>query len=140
MAPVNKDLAKLLRLIADLSESDQPELVSYVYNSVRTARNNFEKRKKLEPETSERKKLEPETSEKLLTFSNDEISRLEQFENREDLSAYLKTTYQRRADVEAVARALEVPVTKSSNYDDIIEKIIDASIGYKLRSRAIRGE
>lgn len=130
MAPGNKDLSKLLRLIADLSESDQPELISFVYNSVRSARNDFGKRKKASADQSEKPPV----------LSNDEIMRLEGFENREDLSVHLKSTYPRKADVEAVARALEISITKTSNYDEIIEKIIDASIGYKLRSRAIRGE
>ncbi|MND60245.1 hypothetical protein D3C80_514680 [compost metagenome] len=130
MSSGNKDLSRLLRLIADISETDQPELIGFVYNSVKSARNEFGKRKKAH--------VDP--SEKLPVLSNDEIMRLEGFENREDLSAHLKDTYQRKADVEAVARALKISINKASNYEETIEKIIDASIGYKLRSRAIRGE
>lgn len=130
MAAANKDLSKLLRLVADVAESDQPDLITFVYNSVRSARNDFGKRRK----------ANLDQPEKLPALSNDEIVRLEGFENRDDLSVYLKDTYQRKADVEAVARVLKVSITKTANYDEIIEKIIDASIGYKLRSRAIRGE
>ncbi|KAA3507693.1 hypothetical protein [Agrobacterium rosae] len=130
MAPGNKDLAKLLRLIADISESDQPELISSVLISVRSTRNDFGKRKKADPDHTEKPPL----------LSNDEIVRLEGFENRDDLGAHLRNLYQRKADVESVARALKISINKTSSYDEVVEKIIDASIGYKLRSRAIRGE
>lgn len=130
MAPGNKDLAKLLRLIADISESDQPELISSVLISVRSARNDFGKRKK----------ADSNHAEKLPLLSNDEIVQLEGFENRDDLGAHLRNLYQRKTDVEAVARALKISINKTSSFDEVVEKIIDASIGYKLRSRAIRGE
>ncbi|SCX00079.1 hypothetical protein DSM25559_0003 [Agrobacterium rosae] len=130
MASGNKDFSKLLRLIADIYESDQPELISFVYNSVRSARNDFNRSKK----------VSPDQSQKISALSNEEIVKLEGFESREDLSLHLKSTYPRRVDVETVARALKISITKTSNYDETVEKIIDASIGYKLRSRAIRGE
>ncbi len=130
MAHGNKDLSKLLRLVADVSDSDQPELISYVYNAARSARSDFGKRKK----------MGTEQSEKLRPISTEDIVKLEKFESREELGLYLKTRYPRKSDVESVARGLEISISKTSNYEEIVDKIIDASIGYKLRSRAIRGE
>jgi hypothetical protein len=126
----NKDLSKLLRLIADIVESDQAELTSFVYNKVRSARAEYGKVKK----------GVDETAAKMTLISDQEIVRLEAFENREELSDHLKRTYQRKSDVDAVVKALRISVSKNANYDDIVDKIIDALIGYKIRSRAIRGE
>ncbi len=130
MAPGNKDLSKLLRLVADVCDSDQPEMISFVYNAVKSARSDF----------SKRKRASVEHSEKLSPLSDEDIVKLEKFESREDLGLYLKSNYPRKVDVDAVARAIEISINKTSNYDEIVDKIIDASIGYKLRSRAIRGE
>lgn len=130
MSPTNKDLGRLLRLIAEIADSDQPELISFIYNSARSARANFGKTNK---------NVSPHT-EKAFQISDEDISRLEQYESREQLGVFLKATYQRKSELETIARTLKLSVNKTLNYDDIVEKIIDASIGYKLRSRAIRGE
>ncbi|WP_156381767.1 hypothetical protein [Rhizobium sp. Leaf341] len=130
MTSGNKDLAKLIRLIADVAESENDELIAAVYSSARSARAEFSKRRKLPVEAPERPPA----------ISEDELRRLEQFESRQELSVHLKELFPRKSDVDAVARALKISLSKNFSYDDAVEKIIDASIGYKIRSRAIRGE
>jgi hypothetical protein len=62
------------------------------------------------------------------------------FETREALSAHLRERYPKKTDIVGVAREIRIPVIKDENYDGLLEKVIDAAIGYKIRSRAIRGE
>lgn len=71
---------------------------------------------------------------------NDLSTRFAAFENRDALGAFIRSNFTRKLDVIAVARALRVPVAKEDDYEIIVEKLIDGTIGYKLRSRAIRGD
>jgi hypothetical protein len=65
---------------------------------------------------------------------------LSRFETRDALSAHLRERYPKKVDIVGVAREIRIPVIKDENYDGLVEKVIDAAIGYKIRSRAIRGE
>lgn len=62
------------------------------------------------------------------------------FSSREDLEAHLKRKYSMRTDLEKVARTLQVPITKTDTYDSLVNKVVDSTLGYKLRSSAIRGD
>ena len=45
-----------------------------------------------------------------------------------------------RAELERMARSLELPVTKHDSVSRLEEKIVEALIGARLNSRAVRGE
>ena len=62
------------------------------------------------------------------------------FESREELSEFITLNYPRKADIISIGRELKIPVTKNDDYEALVDRIIDATIGYKLRSRAIRGD
>jgi len=59
--------------------------------------------------------------------------------SREEGSEYLRTVARRRKDLERVARCLDLPVSRGEKAERLREKIIEATIGYRLRSQAIRG-
>ena len=44
-----------------------------------------------------------------------------------------------RPDLVAVARALEAPSQKGDTVQRLRERIVEAAVGYRLRSQAIRG-
>ena len=61
------------------------------------------------------------------------------FETREQLEAHLEEAYPSKHEIAAVARVLKAPVTKADNYESLLNKIVDATVGYRLRSETIRG-
>ncbi len=63
-----------------------------------------------------------------------------EFQSRDELSDHIRNLYPAKADVEAVARALRLPVMKTDNTDTLVERVVGATLGYKLRSSAIRGD
>ncbi|MEZ5971822.1 MAG: hypothetical protein R3C31_08470 [Hyphomonadaceae bacterium] len=62
------------------------------------------------------------------------------YATRESLDQHIRDAYPSRADIEAVARALRLSIMKSDNIDALVQRIVDATVGYRLRSTAIRGE
>lgn len=44
-----------------------------------------------------------------------------------------------RGDLETLSRQLELPVTRTDRVEQLRQGILDATIGYRLRSQAIRG-
>jgi hypothetical protein len=71
--------------------------------------------------------------------SHDFRESFSKFESRERLQDFLSKKYARKTDIEPVMRALRIPVIKTDTYDVMIDKIVDATVGYRLRSQAIRG-
>ena len=66
--------------------------------------------------------------------------KLSDFDSRGDLGRYIEDTYPTKVSLVGVLRKTRVPVNKDDSYEALLEKLIDSMIGYKLRSRAIRGE
>lgn len=62
------------------------------------------------------------------------------FENREALEDFIRAEFPTRNGIHKLAKSIRVAVRKDEDYDTIADKIVDATIGYRLRSRAIRGE
>lgn len=60
-------------------------------------------------------------------------------ESREAGENYLNDQNLNRANLQALARKLDIPVRKGDNMGAIRENIVEATIGYRLRSDAIRG-
>lgn len=60
--------------------------------------------------------------------------------SREEGIAHLDDLGLSRAGLEKLARALDLPVGRSDRVDRLKERIVEATIGYRLRSGAIKGE
>ncbi|MCG6494815.1 hypothetical protein [Kitasatospora sp. A2-31] len=60
--------------------------------------------------------------------------------SRESGEEYLESKKLGRSGLLALARSLDIPVRKGDNMKTLKEGIIEATIGYRLRSGAIRGE
>lgn len=67
------------------------------------------------------------------------IDELNNFSNREDGLKFLLTKCSSRIDLESIARKMDIPFQKKDTIDKLKEKIIESSIGFRLRSQAIQG-
>ena len=65
------------------------------------------------------------------------INRLKSYNTREEGESYLLSLDLKRKDLEAVAKALDLPYSKKDTIVKIREKIIEGTIGYRLSSNAI---
>lgn len=69
-----------------------------------------------------------------------EISRkLEVFSDRLTASEHLKELLPNKKSLELLARHLDIAVSKQDKTEDLIYKIIESTVGARLRSSAIRG-
>ncbi len=60
-------------------------------------------------------------------------------ETREEGVAYLERMALNRDDLRALVSALDLPEQRADNMEQLRNRIVEALIGYRLRSRAIRG-
>jgi hypothetical protein len=70
---------------------------------------------------------------------NQLTARLHSLESREEGVACLESAQLRRVDLERLARALDLPVRKTDKIERMRDMIVDATIGSRLNSKAIRG-
>ena len=66
------------------------------------------------------------------------ITFLNSMQSREEASSYFSTNDLKRADLETICKQLDLPFTKKENMKILQEKIIEGTVGYKLRSQAIQ--
>lgn len=66
--------------------------------------------------------------------------RLRSLPSREEGEKLLSEVTSSKVQLERLARVMDLPVAKHENADQLREKIIEASIGARLVSRAIRGD
>ena len=66
------------------------------------------------------------------------ITFLNSMQSREEASSYFSTNDLKRADLETICKQLDLPFTKKENMKTLQEKIIEGTVGYKLRSQAIQ--
>jgi hypothetical protein len=72
------------------------------------------------------------------TSLSDTISKLKEMTSREDGLELLNNKYSLRQDYEAIAKQIDIPHTKKDSIDKLKEKIIEGTIGFRLRSQAIQ--
>lgn len=66
------------------------------------------------------------------------LDQIRQAESREEAASILRDAKLTAARLEVLARSLDVPVRKGERKDAVIARIVNASIGYRLGSEAIR--
>lgn len=65
------------------------------------------------------------------------ISKIEQLDNREEAYNYIQNLNLRKIDMVQISNQLNVHINKSDKKDIIVRKIIEATIGAKLRNETI---
>lgn len=68
------------------------------------------------------------------------VQKLHSLGSREEGIVYLQGLTLTRKELERLARRLNAPVVRQDNMERLRDKVIETSIGYKLNSKAIRGE
>lgn len=67
------------------------------------------------------------------------IKQLEECKTREEAYELVSKTIKNKKDLELLARYLQVSVLKQDKAEQIKEKIVEATVGAVLRSKAIQG-
>lgn len=68
------------------------------------------------------------------------IRNLRALNSREAGEVLLRRETNGRSDLSKIAKAIDVPAPKGHTSDQIIETIVDATIGFRIRSAAVRGQ
>lgn len=69
---------------------------------------------------------------------SESISLLSSMQSREEAYSYLSSSDLKKTDLEAICKQLDLPFTKKENIKALQEKILEGTVGYKLRSQAIQ--
>lgn len=129
-----KIISQILADVARLIESGDQSALSTVS---RVLRDSVLHASNAAPHKKKEKKLALDLS----PLDSDSVRRkLSSFDSREELGEFIRNNYPKKTDIVSISRLIRVPVIREDNYEALVEKLIDATIGYKLRSRAIRGE
>lgn len=138
MATTKKLIADLLSHLSDaVARSDNEGIQRAIYALQATG--SQKNQASTQTKTAKSKVKQPVTKD---LFERDPqlISRLYEFESREALHRFIEQNLPRKIDLISAFRATKVPINKLDDYETLVEKLIDGTIGYKLRSRAIRGD
>lgn len=81
---------------------------------------------------SQKSKVSPEKVSADLRIFDD-------FDSREAAKNFLVKEYESKSQIAPMLRALRIPVMKSQSYEEMVERVIDATVGFRLRSAAVRG-
>lgn len=85
-----------------------------------------------------RRSKEENTPEALFNL-NDIVAKLTAFPSRAEASQFMEATFETKKTLEQIARHLDVPVNKQDKVETLRDKIIEATVGARLRSEAIKG-
>lgn len=86
-----------------------------------------------------RRRGREEPPPKALQDIDELVAKLTAFPNRAEASQFIETTFETRKALDQIARHLDVPVIKQDKLEILREKIIEATVGARLRSEAIKG-
>lgn len=118
----------LLRLIADLLDRLSPDEVDALLDG----RSRLEVSGRATQSKSHRPKVK-------IADTSAAIDLLREAQTREQAMAVLEAEGITKVVLEAVARALDLPVLRSDSVDRLRQKIVEAAVGYRINSEAIRG-
>lgn len=66
------------------------------------------------------------------------VTQLNLIHSREEANSYFLSKGFKRSELEAICKQLDLPFTQKENMKILQEKIIEGTMGYKLRSQAIQ--
>lgn len=127
MENIKKEFLKLLQLI-------QKELNNLKDNEIDLLLKGDAKLELIVKSKSKRKSIKSNLDFKKLE------AELREFNSREQGMRLLDESFKSKEDLEKFARILDLPVLKGDKIDLIKKKIVEATIGYKLRSDSIQNK
>lgn len=123
-------LAIILRRLADYVEHCSDDELTPL----------FEEASRLVRTTPPQKKNRSSTDTKLAEDDLRQIAnQLRDLPSREDGEALLREKIANKVSLEALARMLQLPVQREDTVERLRAKIVETSIGFRLRSDAIQG-
>lgn len=106
-----------------------------VYTQTNYNSSNLIKSKQSKPSKSDKKIKQSNKDE-----SNVIVEKLEGFSNREDGLKFLEELSLTKENLQKLAKSIDIPIFNNYTKQQLIEKIIEQTIGYRLRSQAIQGK
>lgn len=91
-------------------------------------------------ERAGQKRVKPAGKSELRANPNDVVDWLRQVNTREEGMEFLNREVTNRRELAQVSRVADVYISKEDTIDKIREKLIEALVGSRLNSMAIRGE
>jgi len=129
-----KHVARLLRALASLVESSSPdEVATFLEGQASLSRG---KRR----HASEDDRLPLDVTPPVPADLPKLAENLHSLSSRDEGLSLLSSASLTRRELEALGRLLGTPILKTDNMERLTEKIIEASIGSRLTSEAIRGD
>lgn len=87
-----------------------------------------------------RRRSKDDTASALLETDIEEvIKQLIAFPSRQDAHTHLERHFPTRRALELIARFLDIPIVKQDKVEALRDKIIEATVGARIRSQAIQG-
>lgn len=71
--------------------------------------------------------------------AEDAIAQITSLPNRQDAQALLDLKFPSKKALEAIARQLDIPIIRQDKVEDLRDKIVEATVGARIRSQAIQG-
>jgi len=73
------------------------------------------------------------------TAAKNAIEQLSLLLTRQDAQLFLDSKYSSKKALEAIARGLDIPIIRQDKVEDLRDKIVEATVGARIRSQAIQG-
>jgi hypothetical protein len=128
MPSKRSELANILRRLADYVDSHPDENLAPIFKDAATLMQSAEGQKKPPP-----KRLGPPDVRAIATD-------LQTLSSREAGDSVLREKVPNRSGLEAIARFLQLPVQRDDTVERLRAKIVENTIGSRLRSDAIQGK
>ncbi len=87
-----------------------------------------------------RRRIREEPSQLLPGSSaEDAISQISALSSRQEAQALLDSKFSSKKVLELIARKLDIPINRQDKVEDLRDKIVEATVGARIRSQAIQG-
>jgi hypothetical protein len=73
------------------------------------------------------------------TSAEDAIAQIAALPSRQDAQALLDSKFSSKKVLELIARKLDIPIIRQDKVEDLRDKIVEATVGARIRSQAIQG-
>ena len=71
--------------------------------------------------------------------AEDAISQISALSSRQEAQALLDSKFSSKKVLELIARKLDIPINRQDKVEDLRDKIVEATVGARIRSQAIQG-
>lgn len=73
------------------------------------------------------------------TSAEDVIAQIISLPSRQDAQTFLDSKFSSKKALEIIARKLDIPIIRQDKVEDLRDKIVEATVGARIRSQAIQG-